>query len=381
LTGSESGYFPIHATIEIIETCNFTCAHCYYQSSPSKKGLMPLVEATALLDKLADNGVRVVDITGGECTIHRNFREILSYAAQRFEFVAVISNGYRFGTDPGLADFAAAFPNTMFQISIDAIGPVHDKFRKHRGSFDAAVRAVERFVTAGKIVRISSSIAPETIDQVIPLYELGKRLGVARHSFAPVSSIGRGCNVTDPGAGARELLRAINAALAPHIDEAAINPRADLPPEADDLDDTRNCGAGWRTVAIDYDGNVRACNFSRDSKKFGNALTEDYRAIFEQPAQFLFNNAPSPGGADCQGCAYMDYCQGCFVKAFTLSENVYKECAWRRRWFPGMSLGLDPDRFAAKSLDEKRSAVPAYSSADSPFKCNSCGSCGSTGKQ
>lgn len=34
VTGSADGFYPAHATFEIIETCNFTCDHCYYSFAP-----------------------------------------------------------------------------------------------------------------------------------------------------------------------------------------------------------------------------------------------------------------------------------------------------------------------------------------------------------
>ncbi|MFK4106979.1 SPASM domain-containing protein [Streptomyces sp. NPDC019531] len=92
---------------------------------------------------------------------------------------------------------------------------------------------------------------------------------------------------------------------------------------------------------MDYNGEVRACNFSRDSKKFGNLLEDQYDAIFGQKANFQFRNAPSPGGAECEGCSYYFYCSGCFVKAFMVSESEYPACPWRKKWFEGMSLSRD----------------------------------------
>lgn len=120
---------------------------------------------------------------------------------------------------------------------------------------------------------------------------------------------------------------------------------------------------------------MRACNFSRDSKKFGNVLRDDYEVIFGQQASFFFANAPSPGGRDCIGCDYYDHCRGCFVKAFMVSETSFPACPWRKHWFPEMSLQLDDEatRKASSqaSASDKLDRLPRRSLEDLPQLCSS----------
>ncbi|MFD0367627.1 radical SAM protein [Streptomyces sp. NPDC127114] len=343
LTGSRDGYHPMHATLEIIETCNFTCEHCYYSSSPLKKGRLDLQQATELMDLMAERGVRVIELTGGECTIHPDFREILARAADRFVLVAVISNGYLLGTRPSLREHVASFDNVAVQISIDGLEKHHDTWRRHKGSFAAATTAARELALLGVPVRVASTITENNLHEIKPLFELVRSLGVAAAAFSPVAALGRGCNVSDPGMGSEDLVREINEQLAAFAQDPLLTKSPPAPTLATKTP-TLNCGAGSRSYAIDYDGNVRACNFSRDSKKFGNLLNDSYDTVFNQEANFLFRNAPSPGGAECQGCDYYHYCRGCFVKAFMTSEEHYPACPWRKKWFPGMPLGLDPDR-------------------------------------
>ncbi|MGZ8413735.1 MAG: radical SAM protein, partial [Gemmatirosa sp.] len=116
LTGSPDGFYPLHCSFEIIETCNFTCAHCYYNAAPWKTGRVSLGDARAILDALAANGVRVVELTGGECTVHPDFPEILRHAAATFDLVGIITNGYRVGTHDRTCDAVVATPNVAVQV-------------------------------------------------------------------------------------------------------------------------------------------------------------------------------------------------------------------------------------------------------------------------
>jgi len=371
-TGNDSAFFPMHCIVEIIETCNFACDHCYYSSAPWKKGRMSLEEAKRVMDTLVDHGVRVIELTGGECTIHPQFLEILDYASSHFELVAIITNGYRLGTHVEFAEKVGRTPNLIAQVSIDAMGKRHDAFRKHDNAFDAAVEAIRRLQASGVPVRLASSISEAAVEDIPALCQLGKDLGVMKHTFAPVAPLGRGCNVTEAGAASVTLIQQINAKLAESLGTEDLGTYRDIPDAAEVYEPPRNCGAGWRSFAIDYDGHVRACNFSRDSKKFGNILSDDYQDIFGQQANFLFHNAPSPGGRDCQGCAYLLHCRGCFVKAFMVSESVYPACPWRRRWFPNMPLGLEAQRDGHATAARKRQHVPRFTLEDSPQICTSC---------
>lgn len=371
VTGSESAFFPTHATLEIIETCNMTCDHCYYSSSPQLKGRMALADAIAIMDRLAANGVRVVELTGGECTIHPDFAAILNHACQVFELVAVLTNGYRMGTNERLRDLICSKTNVMVQVSLDAVGARHDAFRKHPRAYEAAVHAIRHVMSAGIICRVASSIVEENLDQVEELYEVVRALGVEKHSFAAVAPHGRGCNTTE-GVGAAELNRKLNARLAKYANDKRLY---DTPatPEHGEGELAHNCGAGSKTFAIDQKGDVRACNFSRDSKKFGNVLNDGFEVLFGQQANFYFANAPSPGGRDCVGCDYYDHCRGCFVKAFMVSETSFKDCPWRKHWFPGMSLQLDAKEAREASSTATTSAkldlLPLRTLQDLPQLC------------
>lgn len=386
LTGDSRSFVPVHSVLEIIETCNFACEHCYYSSSPSKTGRMTRSDAKRVMDKLHEIGVRALEITGGECTIHPDFKEIASYASNTFDLVAIITNGYRLGTSPELAKFVSALPNVVVQISIDGMGESHDRFRKHRGSFKAAAKAVRRLRTSNVPVRIASSITVETLSQVADLVALGNVLDVQDHAFTPVAPLGRGCNITEAGASSTELTVALQRQLEiAQAEVLQVEASAVQSPSADELKSDRrpvqssvakrsprNCGAGWRTYAIDFDGWVRACNYSRDSKRFGNILDESAADLFGRDASYLFNNAPSPGGLDCQGCQYYYNCRGCFAKAFSVSESLYPDCPWRRRWFPGMSLGVS-DRSEDKGYCSQPSDLPVFNDrTDGPHVCAGC---------
>ena len=342
LTGSFDSLAPLHISVEITDTCNFLCDHCYVSASPSKLGKRDHDPMIHLLDDMRDGGVKVVEITGGECTTHPQFKEILAHASHNFHLVAVVSNGFLLGKREDLADYVASFDNVCVQISIDGKRDFHDKFRKKVGSFDAACTAILPLKNHGAIVRIAMSVTEENVEQVEDVFLLAKELGVDAFAAAPVTNFGRGAKFTMCPDTDRNLQQAISEALAPYADDSLFDANR-LTLELMQKTKQINCGAGWRSFGLNgATGELRSCLYLADSKKFGSVDKKGYAEIFRDRQMQMFKDAPSPSACleTCRSCVYIDQCNGCFAKAFEVSESEYPECPWRKKWFPGVTMSL-----------------------------------------
>jgi radical SAM protein with 4Fe4S-binding SPASM domain len=348
VTGGFDSFAPSHISFEITDTCNFRCDHCYVSASPEKHGRKNGAETMAMLDRLAEHGVRVVELTGGECTTHPEFKEILHHASEAFLLVGVITNGYLLGRRADLAEFVAQHANVMVQVSLDGLRDFHDRFRGMEGSFDMACEAIRRLRARGTFVRLAMSVSSDNLDHVEGVFLLARELGVNVFSVAPVTTFGRGAGLMGCPEMEFHVMHRLNEILAPYADDPLFEAlRRERAGSADRHE--INCGAGWRSFALNSDGRVRSCLYLVDSKKFGNLDTEDYDEIFRRKEMHMFRNAPSPGGAECQGpqpdgserCRYLPVCTGCFAKALRVSETDYPQCPWRAKWFPGMKLALE----------------------------------------
>lgn len=98
--------------VEIAERCNLTCPVCYADSSPTKGGFRSLPEIEFLLDELVKNEGEpdVVQLSGGEPTIHPQFFEIMDAARRRpIRHLMVNTNGIRIAKDRHFAEKLAAY--------------------------------------------------------------------------------------------------------------------------------------------------------------------------------------------------------------------------------------------------------------------------------
>lgn len=72
--------------LEITQSCNLTCPTCYAGSSPQNKSFMSVEKFTEIIDGLLEKGkgdADLIQLSGGEPTIHPQFFEILEMALSK----------------------------------------------------------------------------------------------------------------------------------------------------------------------------------------------------------------------------------------------------------------------------------------------------------
>jgi len=102
--------------IEICDACNLACPICYADSGPHRPLFRPLAQVERMLDAVVRNEGEpdVVQISGGEPTIHPEFFAILDAARRRpIRHLMVNTNGIRIAEDEvfaqRLAEYRPAF--------------------------------------------------------------------------------------------------------------------------------------------------------------------------------------------------------------------------------------------------------------------------------
>jgi len=95
------------AIVEINEHCNLSCPVCFADSSPQRASHRPLAEIERMFDALvaSEGEPDVVQLSGGEPTLHPQFFDILDAARARpIRHVMINTNGLRIAED---VDFVA----------------------------------------------------------------------------------------------------------------------------------------------------------------------------------------------------------------------------------------------------------------------------------
>lgn len=115
------------SVVEITDRCNLTCPTCYAMSSPHYGTHRTVEEVERMLDIIVANEGQpdVVQISGGEPTIHPNFFEILDIAKKKpIRHLMVNTNGIRIAKDKEFAKRLASYmPDFELYLQWDSFKP------------------------------------------------------------------------------------------------------------------------------------------------------------------------------------------------------------------------------------------------------------------
>jgi len=131
--------------IEICYTCNSNCISCPCPTAWQKQGMLTFDKVKEYLDGHAGPGA-VVNINGGEPTVHPDFIRIVDYAAKSGARVGILSNGRRFSdkkfaqsaVQAGLKDICIAFHSSN--------RAAYELFTRAPGSFDEVVSGLKNLL-------------------------------------------------------------------------------------------------------------------------------------------------------------------------------------------------------------------------------------------
>lgn len=135
------------SVIEITDRCNLTCPTCYAMSSPHYGRHRTVAEVTAMLDIIvaSEGSPDVVQISGGEPTIHPHFFEILDAAKERpIRHLMVNTNGLRIAKDRAFVKKLATYmPDFEIYLQWDSHRPAVLEKLRGKNLIEERMKALE----------------------------------------------------------------------------------------------------------------------------------------------------------------------------------------------------------------------------------------------
>lgn len=196
------------SVVEITEHCNLRCPVCYAESGPERQTHRSLAEVEAMLDAVVANEGEpdVVQLSGGEPTLHPDFFAILDAAKARpIRHLMINTNGLRIAREPAFVERLATYkPGIEIYLQFDSL---HDSvLQQMRGADLAAIhdKALANLEAAGisttLVMTVKRGVNDEEIGEVI---QHGLQYRCVRGvTLQPVSEVGR----TPDEAAARQRL-------------------------------------------------------------------------------------------------------------------------------------------------------------------------------
>jgi radical SAM protein with 4Fe4S-binding SPASM domain len=299
------GYVRPPLAVQWISTsaCDLTCPHCYSHAGRRQHAELTTHEArTLIIDELVKLDRPTFVIAGGETLLRKDFPEVITYAHARKVPWAIHTHGGRVEQH---LDVFERCPPVMAAVSVDGPREYHDRFRGKKGSFDAALRAIEALKRTGcREVVAGTTITRENADLLADMLPDVLGSGADSWGFHLMTPEGRAGQHTDLLPTPHQLRRV--AAFGRRMRSLF---HVELDNEwgsagADDCfyrDEPFLCGAGRISCVVSATGEVMPCTTTDHAESQGNVRDRRLSDIWADGFA-AFRSGADAVKSDCDDC-------------------------------------------------------------------------------
>jgi MoaA/NifB/PqqE/SkfB family radical SAM enzyme len=162
-------------------TCNFRCQHCSVKRFQGKKDgrQFTIADVKELFRQADEMGLARVTITGGEPLVFKDFDALVAAIDPQKFYINCDTNGWLL--DEKMAKHIKSIGVDRVQLSLDSFNAnEHDRFRKARGSYDRAMKAVDIALETGLGIFMQTVVTKQRLhsDEFIKFIEFFNKKGV-----------------------------------------------------------------------------------------------------------------------------------------------------------------------------------------------------------
>ncbi len=245
---------PLSVQLDLTYRCNERCVHCYLDHDDH--GEMTTAEIKHLLDEMAEAGVFILTLSGGEIFLRKDFFDLLEHARRLMFCVKLKTNAVliREREAARLRDLGIE----SIQISIYSHRPeVHDAITLIPGSLKRSVDAIGFLKSQGLKVIIANVLMTQNMQDYPGVRALAAELGVEctlDPTVTPMMDGNRSIVALGVDQGAlRQVFR--DTALVGDVDEFCAIPA----PAGEDEMESTPCSAGHTACYVSPYGEVFPC--------------------------------------------------------------------------------------------------------------------------
>jgi radical SAM protein with 4Fe4S-binding SPASM domain len=167
---------PLSVQLDLTYRCNERCVHCYLDHHDH--GEMTTAEIKHLLDQMAEAGVFILTLSGGEIFLRKDFFELLEYARRQLLFCVKLKTNAILIREQEAARIRDLGVESI-QISIYSHRPeIHDAITLVPGSLKRSLDAIRFLKSQGLRVIIANVLMVQNLQDYRGVRALGEELGV-----------------------------------------------------------------------------------------------------------------------------------------------------------------------------------------------------------
>ena len=137
----DSEFKPVYVVWELTLKCDLACRHCGSRAGRPREEEMTLNEAKRIADQLSEMGTKEVTFIGGEAYLYPSWKELIRHTNSLGITCTMTTGGRALSLDKCREMANAGIKGVS--VSIDGLEQTHDQLRAVKGSFRAAMLALD----------------------------------------------------------------------------------------------------------------------------------------------------------------------------------------------------------------------------------------------
>jgi radical SAM protein with 4Fe4S-binding SPASM domain len=324
---------PIYCVWELTLACDLACRHCGSRAGKARPDELSTEECLDLVRQLAALGVKEVSLIGGEAYLRDDWVRVIEEITRTGMIANLTTGGRGMTAERAQSAFAAGLRDAS--VSLDGLEETHDRLRGVRGSFRAALDAMDNLRAAGVRVNNNTQINRLTMRDLPAQLELMLQHGSRAWQLHLTVPMGRAVDEPEVLLQPYDLLELfpLLPQLKARADAAGLllwrgNSLGYFGPYetllASWMPDSHGvgCGAGRTVLGIEADGTIKGCpSLVTDKWAAGNIRDAALVDVWERggPMRYTRDRTVDDLWGYCRDCYYADTCRsGCTWMGDTL---------------------------------------------------------------
>lgn len=362
LTDRDAAPTPRYVVWELTLKCDLACRHCGSRAGRPRHEELSLDECRDLARQLADMGAKEVTLIGGEAYLAPHWLDVVRAVADTGVRCTMTTGARAFTAERAREAKAAGL--TAVSISVDGLESTHDTLRAVKGSWAAAMAAMEHAKAAGLELYANTQVNQLNLGELKALGKLLAAKGASAWQVQLTGPMGRAADREEWLLQPYQMLE-----LVPVLGKLAkrLRRRGLWIQIANNLGyfgrfegilrpaPWQGCAAGIAVLGIESNGDIKGCPSLPSGPYVGGNIREQPLADIWESKQVRFarDRDASELWGHCATCYYAAHCKGgcswtahtllgrrgnmpyCYHRAETLAQQSIRERIERVEAAPG----------------------------------------------
>ncbi len=262
--GEEGKTFPLSISLELTNSCNFHCSHCYKEAQITNRDFIDIEMIKTLMSACHDK-LQLIELTGGEATLHPRFNEIVELLDA--PVISLLTNGSCIQS----LSKKSLQKITDYQISLYGHTSEEYTFITGYNSFEAVCNGIRTVISLQKPLTIAIVINNLVIENFSEYLVFLSNLGVKHIRFGIPRQLGR--NQKKPSNTIWDITSSKIKSFVAQLDEYRkkypdiliedLSPEEHIDQAVSQFSEAKKytfrCDAGTRSVVLSEKGMIRPC--------------------------------------------------------------------------------------------------------------------------